>query len=46
MRSKKLNISGASPKSMWSCLEVCSGFWGDVGDRVFSGQKLRLLIAT
>jgi hypothetical protein len=44
VRSKNVEISGASPKSMWGCFAVGWGFWGEVGDRAFSRQTLRFLL--
>jgi hypothetical protein len=44
VRSKNVEISGASPKSMRGCFVVGWGFWGVVGDRAFSRQTLRFLL--
>lgn len=42
VRSKNVDISGASPKSMRGCFAVGWGFWGVLGDRTFSEQVLTL----
>src|SRR4028119_330411 len=44
VRSKNVEISGASSKSMRGCYAVGWGFWGEVGDRAFSEQMLSLLL--
>ena len=44
VRSKNVEISGASPKSIRGCLAIGWGFWGEVGDRAFSRQTLRFLL--
>jgi hypothetical protein len=44
VRSKNVEISGASSKSMRGCFAVAWGFWGVVGDRAFSRQTLRFLL--
>jgi hypothetical protein len=44
VRSKNVEISGASPKSMRGCFAIGWGFAGEVGDRAFSRQTLRFLL--
>ena len=44
VRSKNIEISGASPKSIRGCFAVGWGFWGVLGDRAFSRQTLRFLL--
>jgi hypothetical protein len=44
VRSKNVEISGASAKSMRGCFAVGWAFWGVLGDRAFSGQTLRFLL--
>ena len=44
MRSKNVEISSASSKSMRGCFAVGWEFWGVLGDRAFSRQTLRFLL--